>query len=475
MILLATMLALQVAPLLSNGNFENGLTGWKVEGKASVEGGKLHLGSGKAAVRQRYEVPGLRMLFFGATLKPDAPTTKGRVRLQCFDEHGRLLLDRDGAPDPKKGTAGIYLKTQAHTAYVVLSIEKEAAGTLVADDAGLKDDDRDRVEHAPQVDLDAYMRPIWEGDTVIDETVLLAEGSGRLLFRPTKILSVRDSALKKEYREGTDFTLGGNVLSPVAGSDILKMDESQFVKGEFPWTDLAGHHVKVTYTHEGAWNGPLPRPQGNLLPNTLAKLKAKKPLTIVAYGDSITLGINVSGFLNVPPYMPPWPSLVARQLGKRYGDDRIQLYNTALGGMTANWAKENAKDLVAALDPDLVIVAFGMNDFWSYTPPQFAEQIQGTLKAIRTRRPRVEFLLVASMKFDPAYTKDPTYVGNLAGYAAELHKMAGPGVAVFDMTALSDALYRAKSQKDLATDPMHPDDFFARWYAQGVVATLEKP
>jgi len=41
------------------------------------------------------------------------------------------------------------------------------------------------------------------------------------------------------------------------------------------------------------------------------------------------------------------------------------------------------------------------------------------------------------------------------------------------MDAISRALYKLKRPKDLATDPMHPDDFLARCYAQALVATVQ--
>ncbi len=75
--------------------------------------------------------------------------------------------------------------------------------------------------------------------------------------------------------------------------------------------------------------------------------------------------------------------------------------------------------------------------------------------------------------FDPEYTNEAVYRDHLRGYATELHSLVGAGVALLDMTAISDALYAAKRQRDLATDPMHPDDFLSRWYAQGLVALPE--
>ncbi len=480
-LLICTLLFTQAKPsVLKNPKFEEGLAGWKVVGPAKVVDNALSIGPGNGVASQRYDVPGLRILYFGVTLKASAPDVKGRIRLQCFDSKNHLLTDNEAGFDPT-GYPAIYLKTQAFTHHIVVSVEKTAGkGDLIADDVLLQDDDRDRVEHEPEVDLDAAMTPIWTGKRVFEESVLLLErsvggASGKLMFRPTRLLSVRDTTLKKAFVEGKDFILEDRALRAIPGSAISTMKQSDFKTGEYPWTELQGRHVYVSYEHEDLWKGHVPNYQGDHLTQTVQKLESKKPLTVVAYGDSITLGINVSGFRNVPPYLPPWPSLAVRQLSKVYGSSKIKLYNAALGGMNSQWARDNAKEIVASLKPDLVLIAFGMNDFWSLTPELFRKNIEATLDAIRADRPNCEFILIAPIKFDPIYTADKTYVGNLAGYASELSKLVGRGVGFLDMTSVSDELYKLKSAPDLMTDPMHPDDFLARWYAQGVVALLEKP
>jgi len=492
--LFATHATAQKSPnYVVNGDFEKGLQGWTAQGDAAVSsespvGGKasLRLGPGKGSVHQRYEVPGLRILLIGGAFKPSAPEVSAVVKVRCFDTNGRLLMSLDQAFDPKKASdpkgvgAWIYFKTHAYTAYVDVSFEKPAAkkGTVLVDDVQIQDDDRNRVVHAPQCDLDHYMQPIWEGDTVYDETILLfsSEGGpakGQLLYNPTRITSVRDLATGTDYVDGKDFRVEGRELVALPDSKIPVLQESELPKGDFPWMDLYPRHLRVTYTHADTWTGPIPTYEGDHLPETMAKLRSGKPLTIVTLGDSITLGINVSSFLGRPPYMPTWADLFAGQLRKVYKNEKIKLYNTGLGGMTAQWGADNARTAIASLNPDLVTIAFGMNDFWSVSPAEFGSAIKSTIDTIRRKRPKVEFILISTMKFDPAYTSDPTYVGHIEDYAKELRSLVGEGVRLLDMTAISDALYKAKGAKSLTTDPMHPDDFLARWYAQGLGKMLE--
>ena len=59
--------------------------------------------------------------------------------------------------------------------------------------------------------------PFYKGNVVYNESVLLTkddetgEISGNLMFKPTKILAVKDYTLKtKDYRQDVDFTLDGN-------------------------------------------------------------------------------------------------------------------------------------------------------------------------------------------------------------------------------------------------------------------------
>jgi hypothetical protein len=93
------------------------------------------------------------------------------------------------------------------------------------------------------------------------------------------------------------------------------------------------------------------------------------------------------------------------------------------------------------------------------------------------------------MKFDPDYVLDSDsnkvfYTGNLAGYRDVLREMEGTGregsgmmiqgTAMLDMTTLSDAIYRRKKARDCIANPLHPNDYLARWYAQGMLAILRR-
>jgi lysophospholipase L1-like esterase len=209
----------------------------------------------------------------------------------------------------------------------------------------------------------------------------------------------------------------------------------------------------------------------------------------VAYGMSITRGLDVSGYDGVPPYMPTYVDLFARQLRKVYGYDGaaipkgnspvLRLINAGLPGSTVDWGAQYAGQYINPVRPDLVILDFGMNDFWRTAPPQFGEYIRTIIRKVRAVNPIAEFLLLSNMQFDPSYVlpsdkNKPFYETNMAGYNSVLRQLEGEGIANLDMTTLSGFLYQRKRAKDCLVNPLHPNDWMARWYAQGMVALLNR-
>jgi lysophospholipase L1-like esterase len=292
------------------------------------------------------------------------------------------------------------------------------------------------------------------------------------MFLPERVELVRDARTGAIFSEGKDYTLHGRTLLLTAGSKIPFIRSGEFPKDKYPWFEANGRHLLVTYDHRLKWDGPIAEPQGSRFPNVMAKLKRRERLRVVAYGDSITHGLDVSSYLKQAPHMPTWAQMFVDELSAIHHDGGIELYNTALPGATSQWGIDNEEIGVTSINPDLVIIAFGMNDFWSLTPEQFKENIEKMLTKLHASCPKAEAVLVASMPFDPIYTSEQTYCENLAGYPAVLKSLAGPGVGFVDMYSIGKALYDAKKPKDLIENPMHPNDFLARWYAQSLIAAL---
>src|SRR6202034_2762386 len=101
------------------------------------------------------------------------------------------------------------------------------------------------------------------------------------------------------------------------------------------------------------WTGYRPAFAGKTLPNTIDKLRKKKPLTLSVSGDSISQGYNASGFTKASPFQPPYPELVARQLEKTWGG-KVVLKNRAVAGWSVGQGVKDLDNLLAG-KPDLVV------------------------------------------------------------------------------------------------------------------------
>ncbi|MBP5729638.1 MAG: hypothetical protein J6X19_00395, partial [Clostridia bacterium] len=58
--------------------------------------------------------------------------------------------------------------------------------------------------------------PYWQGNIMYNETVMCIDDGtrivGALLYKPVRILSVRDYTMTTEYEEGKDYTISGNQI-----------------------------------------------------------------------------------------------------------------------------------------------------------------------------------------------------------------------------------------------------------------------
>lgn len=479
----------------TNLNFEKGLTGWHTTGQVKIDErnahkGKLCVQMADGGILQYIPVKPLSIVQFNAYVKSSAKGIKAYSFVRFYDaQHHKLIEYKNAAPDSVTyQQTGNYTESPAKASYMEIGIQKDSSGkgSIYVDDFSI--DGKvgvPKVQHQPTCNLNQYMKPLWHSDTIYNETVLLYSvngkaADGRLLYTPDKILAVKSFDLKKNYIDGKDYSLSGNTITRNSGSDIpYRADTSFDTKKDLAWFDTQSQWIVVAYTHHDQWTGPVPQYKGNQMPNTMAKLKAKRPLVIAAYGMSITRGMDVSSYDTVAPYMPTYVDLFTRQLRKAYHYQGIKLYNAGLPGSVVDWGAKYADKYINPLRPDLVILDFGMNDFWRLKPEQFKVYIETTMKKIRVANPKVEFILLSNMKFDPAYVLDSDkfksfYTSNLEGYSHVLKQMEGKGVINLDMYAISDIIYDHKKAKDCIVNPLHPNDYLARWFAQGLAQLLIK-
>ena len=358
------------------------------------------------------------------------------------------------------------------------------------------------------------LEPFWRSTTVHRESVLFVKevtdkpADGKLLFPATKIVAVHAADGSKRFELGRDFTVSEDgtrlVLTEKSSVPFLRQDELFPPKGKLPlWTGGAaagpqslshktddpnthvlfnnGHwfhdqQVEVTYERAAAdWPGAVPQFDASRLPKTLAKLKAQQKLTIGVSGDSITFGLNASGLVGAAPFMPIYPELVAAQLRETFGTE-VALFNRAVGGWGIDHGLQDLDRLIAE-KPDLVIIAYGMNDVGYRNPHHYRAGVWAMIKRLRDANPDVEVILVATMLGNDQWTHTPRemfpqYRDTLKSLS-EGSGIVPDGIALADLTSLWTEMLKRKRDSDLTGNGVnHPSDFGHRVYASAVLSLL---
>lgn len=452
---------------------------WSLAGSAQID----------SPFVRRFQVTPLSILQYNLNLKVSHENLRACSWLRFYDsaDHELLKYKSSTISSTTFKETGIYTEAPPFTKYAVVTVEKDTDLTGTIDVKGYSAElniGSPAKRHLPLCNLDEYMKPFWNSDTIYNETVLLyarsgATASGNLLFAPTKILSVKSFDLSTTYSKKDDYILNGRTISRRPHAKMPFSTDHSFPRTDLGWYNLQSKWIVVSYIHKDKWKGPTPAYRGEMMPRTMALLKSKSNLHIVAYGMSLTRGLDVSSYDSVAPFMPDYVDLFTRALKKTYDYDDIHLFNAALPGARADWGAEYAEKYVNPLKPDLVIIDFGMNDFWAFKPDEYKKYIQTIISKVKAANPDTEFLLISNMKFDPKYILDSDrnksfYVSNLEGYSQALRQLETTGIINLDMTTLSGFIYARKKAKDCISNPLHPNDYMARWYAQGMTAMFKE-
>jgi lysophospholipase L1-like esterase len=121
--------------------------------------------------------------------------------------------------------------------------------------------------------------------------------------------------------------------------------------------------------------------------------------------------------------------------------------------------------------PDLVLIAYGMNDAGFMPVEPFVANTTRILDVIRQRGGGTEVILLASMLGNPEWVYSP--VEKFLIFRDGLASLCGPGVALADMTSLWAGLLKVKSYQDISGNGVnHPNDFGHRIHAQVLLDLL---
>lgn len=250
--------------------------------------------------------------------------------------------------------------------------------------------------------------PIWKGTTVYCESVFVLEDVFgqirplRLAYPIKRIAEVRSADLTVTYREGKDYGVneygeleilrGGNipylswkeyryaVFDPENDENIASADALGAYHSCDLFCDREGMRawqLAVTYEHEESKLYDVTPIKSEKFGRFLGLLKDGKPVTAVSYGDSITYGWGASRMKDVrkPPFCKPYNLAFLDELELRFSA-RIRHINRSVSGMGIDWA-EKEENLAGVIKekPDLVILAFGMNDAGTVRPCVFPRRI----------------------------------------------------------------------------------------------------
>ncbi|MCU1321105.1 MAG: GDSL-like Lipase/Acylhydrolase [Acidobacteriaceae bacterium] len=343
----------------------------------------------------------------------------------------------------------------------------------------------------------SVLHPIWEGWLVDGETALFqleagsSQPAARLLFQPTRISKITSANGKILFEEGRDYRWqrDTNVLELPPGSRIPSRSwnemhpalSAETALGEAvggktsllfdrPGNLFQSLQVAVSYEHRQPWSGYIPKSARGELSRTFQLLQSRRPLTVVVLGDSISFGSGSSSDFRQAPCQPPYAELVADGLEQRYGSS-VALRNLSVGGKSAAWGVEMAARVVEE-KPDLVVIAFGMNDASGRRSAEsYSNDIQKIMQTVRSSAPSTEFILVATMSGNAEWSRaNPALY---LEYRDALQRLLIPGIAMADMTSFSEDVLRTKTFADITANGVnHPNDFGHRLYAQVILALL---
>ena len=359
--------------------------------------------------------------------------------------------------------------------------------------------DKEATVTAPgQYNIKEEMTSFIGSTTAYNETVMMvgAPAQAKLLFTPTKILSVTNFERTKEYSEGVDWVYENGYLKLLTGTSAfsytteqaypsVSSDQTFGKKGGgfivFGNDNLYTRQLSVTYTHKPVnWEGPVYKYSDNKLLGTKAKLNGGSEIKIALLGDSISAGNCASGRYGVSPYTPNWIELFKRTLENNYRSNLVTLESSdsgnlyAKGGTVSSYGVGKSNELKTQ-NADLVIIAFGMNDAsGGVSKASYKANIEAMINNVKSTNQNAEFVLVASMVSNP----ESTITANddlFNQYREALNELAygDTKIQVLNMTDISKEILKNKKFLDMTGNNVnHPNDYLVRWYAQALSSML---
>jgi len=329
---------------------------------------------------------------------------------------------------------------------------------------------------------------------------------------PTRIISVVDNALQKEYKEGVDFewVRGTNKIKWLEGSSIpyyyegalqgIKEPGSKEKIAAGVWDNLGRQlldnvlycvsaflyekQVAVTYEYDLAQvKSPgiaYTQYQGDKLPRTLAKIKNNEDLKILVVGASVAGGCDASGMYNRAPFLPTMDVLVKDFISTQT-TGKVTLTNFAFGGSTVQQCIDALTKTVDFMgtpynfagkykDYDLVILAGVMNDL-NQPPAYTASKLKELIAQLRTESPEIEVLIYNNILGNP---EARSFYEPKHAIVEAVNEMARhEGYALADTYGAHRKILEYKLYSSTTGNNInHPNDWLIRVNAQNILACM---
>lgn len=373
-----------------------------------------------------------------------------------------------------------------------------------------------------------FTQAIWSGDVSYAEAAFVMTNSDgniepiQLLYDIDEIVSVRSADLKTLYKEGTDYKVTDGKLEIIKGGKIPFLPYEQYyfdlteeeykenghntifsataddkgkgyIRAEQSSNVLPGMSqwtVAVTYKHAEKNVLTVPQDRSDKFGALIEKLENKETINVAALGDSITYGWSSSANASMSPYCPNYPGIFNDYVRVKY-KVTPNYTNFSVSAENTRWALGNRYDYqkvagyvspiqeVCNSKPDLVFLAFGMNDGCGIHQSEFVANITAMLNKIKAECPDAMVVVVGTMLPNEKISAW-TYAGESIlkyhkAYASALKEAESSWTnAVFaDVTGLHEELLAIKSYQDMSGSNInHPNDYMHRVYANVVIQTV---
>lgn len=355
--------------------------------------------------------------------------------------------------------------------------------------------------------------PFWQSNVMRNEQLMIVEKDGvtqgKLLYEPTRVISVRDWTLEREYVEGVDYEINGNVITLPEGSSI-PVFKDEWSRGEnipeqYPfgnagsgWAWAGGgvmytesaliwqNYIHVTYVYDNADadKSVFAKYSGELY-GLEQKIKSDDPedkkLKMVVFGDSISEGHSSSEIWNHAPKSPPYAKLVAYGL-EHFGGLDVEYTNMSVGGKDSSWAADEAVDpelgkqlpKLQNLAPDLLILAFGTNDSGNnLSGKAYRRNLETVIQTAKAANSECQILLVA-----PFPSHEKSQPGANIRLMIDAQKAIVQETEYFDVAHVSmyepcKKMLETKNYYEIAGNNVnHPNDFIHRVYAMNILSAM---